>query len=229
MGAVDGPGMRFVVFMQGCPLRCAYCHNPDTWDYDGGTEYSADEIMSKITRYIPYIKNGGVTISGGEPLVQAEFVKQLFIKAHEINLHTAIDTSGIGNLDKVKELLEYTDLVLLDLKFTNAEDYKLYAKADFLRVIEFLNLCRQMDKQIWIRNVVVPTINYSAEHIEKLCSLLLPYNSIIQKLEFLPFRKLCTEKYHELGIEFPFENLPQGTEEDIKEFYEIVKKYGIKI
>lgn len=143
MGAVDGPGLRFVVFMQGCPLRCAYCHNPDTWEPDAEEEYTPEEVAEKIRRFLPYLKNGGVTVTGGEPLMQPEFVMELFRILREEGVHTALDTSGVGDMQKTGRVLEYTDLVLADVKFLTAEDYRYYCKADFQKVAAFLNLTKR--------------------------------------------------------------------------------------
>ena len=127
--ASDGPGIRFSIFLSGCPMRCVYCHNPDTWDRSGGSEYSADEIVKKVLRFKPYFKNGGgVTISGGEPFMQAEFLTELLKKLKKENIHTAVDTSGFYLNDSVKEALLYTDLVLLDIKHTDAEGFKKITK-----------------------------------------------------------------------------------------------------
>ena len=125
MGAVDGPGLRYVVFLQGCPLRCAYCHNPETWDLTGGTPYTAEDLCKTILRYRPYFgENGGVTVSGGEPLLQPEFVAELFRRLHEHNIHTALDTAGAGDLSRAKQVLKHTDLVLCDIKFPTEAQYK---------------------------------------------------------------------------------------------------------
>jgi pyruvate formate lyase activating enzyme len=127
LGTVDGPGIRTVLFMQGCPLRCVCCHNPDTWDFSGGEEFTADEITAKVMRYKSYFgKDGGITVSGGEPLMQAKFVTELFVKMHENGINTCLDTSGCVLNENVKELLSHTDLILLDYKYTNKEDYEKY-------------------------------------------------------------------------------------------------------
>lgn len=127
LGAVDGPGIRFVIFLQGCPLRCVYCHNPETWPLLGGTEMDTGELVKKILRFRPYFgKDGGVTVSGGEPLMQPEFVAELFQRLHDVNIHTALDTSGIVGGREAEMVLRHTDLALVDLKFTNAEDYRKY-------------------------------------------------------------------------------------------------------
>ena len=144
MGAVDGPGVRFVVFLQGCPLRCAYCHNPDTWAPQGGEEYTPEAVCEKILRYRPYLKHGGVTVSGGEPLLQAPFVAELFRLLRAEGIHTALDTSGIGNLEQARAVLAETALVLCDLKFADAPAYRAHCGASFDQVLQFLSLTEAM-------------------------------------------------------------------------------------
>ncbi|KMZ55404.1 pyruvate formate-lyase-activating protein [Dorea sp. D27] len=211
MGAVDGPGLRFVVFMQGCPLRCAYCHNPDTWEPDAEEEYTPEEVAEKIRRFLPYLKNGGVTVTGGEPLMQPEFVMELFRILREEGVHTALDTSGVGDMQKTGRVLEYTDLVLADVKFLTAEDYRYYCKADFQKVAAFLNLTKKKNIPLWIRRVAVPGINDTKEDIIKLVDFLEEYPNV-EKIELLPFRKLCLEKYETMGIPFPLADVPEMTE-----------------
>lgn len=221
MGAVDGPGLRCVVFMQGCPLRCLYCHNPDTHSFDGGDEYTPKEMLRKILRFKSYIKNGGVTVSGGEPLMQTEFVKELFTLLGENGIHTALDTSGIGDIEKAKELLTVTDLVLLDIKFLNKEDYLEYCKGDFDKVTEFLKLTERMDIPVWIRQVIVPGINDNEDSINALVEFLKDYKNI-KKTELLPFRKLCIPKYENMGIPFPLADTPEMKQERIDELYKLI-------
>lgn len=221
MGAVDGPGLRCVVFMQGCPLRCAYCHNPDTHSFDDGEEVTTDEMLRKILRFKSYIKNGGVTVSGGEPLMQAEFVKELFALLKENGIHTALDTSGAGNFEKARELLSVTDLVLLDLKFHNQADYQKYCKGDFEKTIEFLRLTQELNIPVWIRQVIVPGINDSDESISQLLSIIEGYENI-KKTELLPFRKLCIPKYENMGIPFPLADTPEMSQERINELYKLI-------
>lgn len=221
MGAVDGPGLRCVVFMQGCPLRCVYCHNPDTHSFGGGDEYTPEEMLQKILRFKSYIKNGGVTVSGGEPLMQAEFVKELFYLLRENGIHTALDTSGIGDIGKAKELLSVTDLVLLDIKFLDAESYNKHCKGDFEQVLDFLKLTKEMDIPLWIRQVIVPHINDDESNIVKLLELLKDYGNV-KKIELLPFRKLCVPKYENLGIPFPLADTPEMPQREIDELYRLV-------
>ena len=221
MGAVDGPGLRFVVFMQGCPLRCAYCHNPDTWEPDAGIEYAAEQVAEKIRRYLPYLENGGVSGTGGEPLMQPEFVTELFCILKEEGIHTALDTSGVGDLQKAGDVLEYTDLVLADVKFLTAEDYRYYCKADFQKVIAFLDLVKKKNIPLWIRRVVVPGINDTKEHTIKLVDFLEAYPNV-EKIELLPFRKLCLEKYETMGIPFALAQVPEMTEMETEKLREML-------
>lgn len=218
MGAVDGPGLRCVVFMQGCPLRCIYCHNPDTWDFSGGTEVTPEELVQKILRYRSYIAKGGVTVTGGEPLMQSAFVAELFRQLHRRGIHTALDTSCIGDPEGTKEVLRHTDLVLADVKFLSAEEYRYYCGGQFKTVQHFLELVNQMGIPMWIRQVIVPELNDRAEDILALKDFLQNYASV-EKVELLPFRKLCLEKYEALGVEFPLRDVPETTMECITELY----------
>jgi len=211
MGAVDGPGLRCVVFMQGCPLRCIYCHNPDTWSYDGGTEVSPEELVQKILRYRSYIAKGGVTVTGGEPLMQSAFVAELFRQLHAHGIHTALDTSCIGNPEGAKEVLRHTDLVLADVKFLSSEEYRYYCGGQFKTVQRFLELVNQMGIPMWIRQVIIPELNDRAENILALKDFLQNYASV-EKVELLPFRKLCLEKYDALGLDFPLRDAPEATQ-----------------
>ena len=209
LGAVDGPGVRYVVFMQGCPLRCAYCHNPDTWAFAAELpdcqSFEPEEVVGKILRYRSYIKNGGVTVSGGEALMQPEFTAELFKLLKAKGIHTALDTSGIGDLNQARRVLEYTDLVLADLKFDNPEDYKAYTGADMGRVQNFLEMTRQMHIPVWIRHVVIPGLNDTPERIRKIGEISRSYENV-EKIELLPFKKICQSKYDAMGIEFPLKN-----------------------
>ena len=158
-GTVDGPGIRYVVFMQGCPLQCKYCHNRDTWNYAGGTEYTTDAIISKIERCKPYINasNGGVTVSGGEPLLQAKFLIELFKKLKQQDIHTALDTAGSIKInDDIKELLKYTDLVILDIKHIDDEKCKKLTGVSNKNNLDFANYLSENNIPMWIRQVLVP-------------------------------------------------------------------------
>lgn len=226
MGAVDGPGVRFVVFLQGCPLRCAYCHNPDTWDLQGGEPYTPQAVCEKILRYRTYLRHGGVTVSGGEPLMQAPFVAALFRLLHEQGIHTALDTSGIGNLERAREVLADTDLVLCDLKFADADAYRAHCGASFGQVLRFLKLTQAMEVPLWVRHVVVPGLTDGPAQVREIARIACQFDNL-QKLEFLPFRKLCAEKYERLGIPFPLADTPEMGEDGIRSLYETLQREGL--
>ena len=222
LGAVDGPGLRYVVFMQGCSLRCAYCHNPDTWG-TSGEEYSVDEVFNKILRYKPYFaEDGGVTVSGGEPLMQWKFVSELFLRLQKAGIHTALDTAGIGDLDGAHAVLLHTDLVLCDLKFSNEADYLHYCKGSMSTVLTFLKLTEEMNVPLWIRHVVVPKLTDSEDHIMKIASLADQFSNF-QKLELLPFKKICMTKYDALGIKFPLCDYEECSDSEIQERYKLIR------
>lgn len=215
LGTVDGPGVRAVVFTVGCPLRCAYCHNPDTWSVDGATEYEAKELVEKLRRFYPYIKGGGVTLSGGEPCLSADFLIEVVDLLHEDGIHVALDTSGSVTTDKAMALIDACDLVLLDVKFTTEEAYKRYTGGTLSAPMATLERCEAAKKPVWVRHVVVPGINDTKEDGEALRKLLSPY-SVIEKIELLPFKTLCIEKYESLGIPFPLAATPAASAEDIE-------------
>lgn len=226
MGAVDGPGVRFVVFLQGCPLRCAYCHNPDTWDPQGGEPYTPQAVCEKILRYRPYLRRGGVTVSGGEPLMQASFVAELFRLLREQGIHTALDTSGTGNLEQAREVLAETDLVLCDLKFAEEDDYRTHCGASFDQVLRFLKLTQTMAVPLWIRHVVVPGLTDVPDQVRQIARIAGRFDNL-QKLELLPFRKLCAEKYERMGIPFPLADTPEMEEEALQRLLDLLKAEGL--
>lgn len=206
MGTVDGPGVRFVVFMQGCPLRCAYCHNPDTWELETKETIYAEpeEVFAKIKRCKPYFgKDGGVTVSGGEALLQAEFVTELFKLCKEENISTCLDTSGCILNEKVLKLLDLTDTVLLDIKMTNTVDYKKYVGTTLEQVTAFLSVLEEKKIDVWIRQVIVPGFNDGGDNLQNLVNITKNYKTV-RKIELLPFRKLCSDKYKTLKLDFPF-------------------------
>ena len=203
LGAVDGPGVRYVVFLQGCPLRCAYCHNPDTWDFSGGQEREAAELVQEICRYKMYFGDkGGVTVSGGEPLLQPAFVAELFRLLHGEGIHTALDTSGVGNLEAARRVLEHTDLILGDLKFATREEYKTHCKADMEKILSFYRLAAELNVPLWVRHVVVPGLNDNLEDLRAIKALAESFPNL-EKIEWLPFHNLCLEKYQSMSIPFP--------------------------
>jgi len=216
LGTLDGPGVRFVVFMQGCNLRCGCCHNPDTWNRNEGTEYTAEDIIKKAVRYREYFKeNGGITVSGGEPLLQADFIRELFELCHKENLHTCLDTSGSIMNDSVKALLKETDLVLLDMKYTDSSLYEKHVGCKMEKVTEFLSYLQNEKIPTVLRQVIIPSLNDNEENVLKLKSLSENYECV-EKIELLPFRKICQVKYDKIGIEFPFGHLPEPKKQTVE-------------
>lgn len=209
LGTVDGPGVRFVVFFQGCPLRCSCCHNPDTWDYEGGTNYTASEIVSKVLRYKEYFgSEGGITLSGGEPLIQSEFALEIFRLCKENGINTCLDTSGCILDEKIKSLLEYTDRVLLDIKYVTEEEYAAYVGCSMNTPLEFLEYLDSKKIPTTVRQVIIPTINDTEKNFSAI-SEIVKKHSCVDKTEYLLFRKICQSKYDLLGIKFPFEHIPE--------------------
>ncbi len=226
-GAVDGPGVRYVIFMQGCPLRCSCCHNPDTWEFSKEQEVTAEEMLSKIMRFRDYFgADGGVTVSGGEALMQYEFVTELFSLCKKESIHTCLDTSGFVLDERIKKLLEVTDLVLLDIKYTNEEDYKKHVGCSLSSVLEFFDYLEEKEIPTWVRQVIIPTINDTEENIGELLKIVDGHKKCTEKIELLPFRKLCQPKYDNLKLEFPFGDIPEANPEKIKELQEIIKNHA---
>lgn len=225
MGMVDGPGIRSVVFLQGCPLRCIYCHNPDAQAFEGGTLYSAKDLVSKLTRYKNYYGNkGGVTLSGGEPLFQAEFAKELFTLLKEKNIGTCIDTSGYfpkGCEDDIRALLSVTDLVILDIKHYSDEPYKEITGKSFERFNSFRTLLCEMGVPIWLRHVVVPGLTDSPTHIAKLKEYMAGFPNV-KKKELLPYHNLGEYKYEKLGIPYKLKGTPPMDKEKLKKLQNIL-------
>lgn len=221
MGTLDGPGLRYVIFMQGCPLRCVYCHNPETWETNG-QEYTVDDIMDRILRCKSYIwKNGGVTVSGGEPLMQSSFLIDLFRRLKKEGICTGLDTSGSILPKELDELLEFTDIVICDLKFSSKEDYIKYTGGDMDKVLKFLKMTEEKDIPLWIRHVVVPGITDSEENIRRIKKIAISFSNL-EKIELLPFRKLCLPKYETMGLDFPLKETEECNNETIIKFKPIV-------
>ena len=204
LGTLDGPGIRFVVFMQGCNLRCGCCHNPETHEVNGGTEYSARELAERAERYKNYFgKDGGITLSGGEPLLQSEFVYELFSECKKRGINTCLDTSGSILNDSVKRALTVTDRVLLDIKYPTDEQYRKFVGCSIKVPLKFLEHINEEGIPTTLRQVIIPTLNDTDENIAFLKNLIKTYPSI-EKIELLPFKKICKTKYDNLGLEFPF-------------------------
>lgn len=216
-GTVDGPGIRFVVFMQGCPMRCLYCHNPDSWGVGEtiGTKMSPLDIISRYEGVREFCK-GGITVTGGEPLLQIDFVTELFRLAKEKKIHTALDTSGItfvkDNVEKFDKLLDYTDLVLLDIKHIDDEEHKKLTGHSNKNILEFAKYLSENKKPMWVRHVVVPEITFKQEYLFELGKFLKELKNITA-LDVLPYHSMAVSKYKNLGMEYPLENTPQLTKE----------------
>ncbi len=230
MGLVDGPGVRSVVFLQGCALRCKYCHNPDTWQTNGAKlNLTPKELVEKLVRFKNYYAdNGGVTFSGGEPLLQIDFVIEAFKLLKKHGIHTCLDTAGVGDftqhdyIDKLVKLFEVTDLVLLDIKHYDGVQYKQITNRNIDCFNKFLEVLQKTDIPIWIRHVVVPTLTDDVEHIK----LLKQYVSIIknvEKIELLPYHTMGINKYEKLGIPYPLNNILPPSNENMEEYKKIIE------
>ncbi len=208
MGTLDGPGVRFVAFLQGCPLRCGCCHNPDTWDFGGGDAVTAEQLVEKAVRYKSYFGNaGGLTLSGGEPLLQPIFCKQVFALCHQNGINTCVDTAGCVLNDAVKAALTHCDRVLLDIKYTNKALYTAHVGCDMEKPLAFLKYLQQQGIPTTLRQVIIPTLNDTKENIDALRHIA-EEHTVVGKVELLPFKKICQVKYDQLGLAFPFAHLP---------------------
>ena len=232
-GTVDGPGIRFVVFVQGCPMRCLYCHNPDTWPTTGGKEISVDEILRKYEENKSFYKNGGLTVTGGEPLLQIDFLTELFMKAKALGIHTCIDTSGIvfkpdnkTIVDKLDVLMQYTDLVMLDIKHIDPEEHKKLCSQPNDGILAFAEYLSDKDIPTWIRHVVVPGITDKEEYLYKL-GLFLGKLKNIKALDVLPYHTMGVVKYENLGIDYPLKGVPALTKDEVIKAKSFIIK-GIK-
>ena len=224
MGTLDGPGVRFVIFTQGCPLRCKCCHNPDTWDTSGGKEYSPEELVTRAARYKEYFgRDGGITVSGGEPLLQAEAVKELFELCHENGINTCLDTSGCILNEKVKALLTVTDRVLLDVKYVTDTLYRENVGCSIDTPLAFLDYLCEQNIPTTVRQVIIPTKNDSDENILELKTIVDAHKNV-DKVELLPFRKICQVKYDKMGLEFPFGDIPEPTKAKMEELEALLKQ-----
>ncbi|MFK4785977.1 pyruvate formate-lyase-activating protein [Fusobacterium sp. MFO224] len=203
-GTVDGPGIRYVVFLQGCPLRCKFCHNPDTWDIKGKNKLvSSKEVFDELIKYKNFFgKDGGLTVSGGEPLLQSDFVLELFKICKENNINTVLDTSGYIFNDKVKEILKYTDLVLLDIKCIDEKIYKELTGVDLKNTLDLLEYLKEIKKDVWVRHVIVPGITDDDVLLTRLAHYLEKFGNI-KKIELLPYHTLGVFKYEKLKMSYP--------------------------
>lgn len=229
-GTRDGPGIRFVVFMQGCSLRCKYCHNPDTWKMCDGKKVGIDDLMNKIKKCKPYIirSNGGITISGGEPTLQFEFVLELLKRCRNEGLHTALDTSGYFNPDKFREMLPYIDLVLLDVKHIDDIKHQELTGVSNSKTLNIVELLEEENQSYWIRHVVVPGYTDDKEDLQNLASFLADKERM-EKLELLPYHNLGEYKWHEMGLDYELEDVEPPSAEMMNEIEEIFTKCEVAI
>jgi len=226
---VDGPGIRFVIFFQGCPLRCLYCHNPDSWNMTEGMKMTAEQILAKYERNRDFYKNGGITATGGEPMVQIDFLLELFEKAKERNIHTCLDTSGIAFpadpnspvYDKIEKLMDVTDLILLDIKHIDEKDHQALTGRSNRLILAFARYLNDIKKPVWIRHVVVPGITYNEKDLTKL-GLFLRTLKNIEKIEILPYHSMGKEKYERLGYKYALANTPELTKAEATKAEKII-------
>lgn len=228
MGTVDGPGIRFVVFMQGCPMRCLYCHNPDTWEVGRGQEKTVKEIIDKYNRYRAYLKDGGITVTGGEPLLQIDFVTELFEEARRQGIHTCLDTSGNvfsrtnqAMLEKFDRLLKVTNLVMLDIKHMDNEKHReLTGKAN-TNILDFARYLQEKQVETWIRHVVVPGYTYDTEELLALGRFIGTLDNV-KAIDVLPYHTMGRAKYAKLGIDYPLGDTPALTKEQAMKARQVV-------
>ena len=215
-GTVDGPGIRFVIFTQGCPMRCQYCHNPDTWSTEINKKLSVEEILNQYDSVKEFCK-GGITVTGGEPLMQIEFITELFKKANEKNIHTALDTSGIlyneNNIEIFDELIKYTKLVMLDIKHIDDDEHIKLTRHSNKNILAFAEYLSKNKIPMWIRHVVVPGITFNEDFLRRLGNYIGKLNNVTA-LDILPYHNMAITKYKDLGIKYPLENVPPLTKEE---------------
>lgn len=228
-GSVDGPGVRYVIFLSGCAMRCQFCHNPDTWDMTTGTPYTAGELLDKACRYRSYWKSkGGITVSGGEPLLQIDFLLELFKEAKERNIHTTLDTSGNPFTteepfySKWLELMKYTDLILLDIKHIDEEQHKILTGQTNQNILEMARQLSDMGKPVWIRHVLVPERNDKDEYLHRLADFIHTLKNV-ERVEVLPYHTLGVFKWEQLGIDYPLKGIDPPTAERVRNAEEILK------
>lgn len=222
LGTLDGPGVRFIVFMQGCNLRCGCCHNPETWALNTQEQYTPQEIVNKVERYREYFgEKGGITVSGGEPLLQAEFVKEVFKLCKQKGINTCLDTSGSIINDDVISLLDYTDYVLLDIKYTTDELYEKYVGCSLNKPLEFLQILNDKKISVFLRQVIIPTLNNTEQNINELKTIAEKFNCV-KKIELLPFKKLCHTKYEKLNLPFRFADIGEPSAEEMNQLNKLL-------
>ena len=228
---VDGPGIRYIVFFQGCPLKCKFCHNRDTWNMTDGKEMTVSELITDIKKYIPFMQSsgGGVTISGGEPTLQMDFLLSLLKELKKLNIHVSLDTSGFVHINSnMEEILKYVDLVLLDLKTINSIKHLDLTSVDNSRILSFAQFLDLKNIPMWIRHVVIPGINDSEKDIKLLAEFILTLKSV-EKVDLLPYHSMGKYKWIEIQGSYPLEHIKDANESDISRVQNILSKYGLSI
>ena len=227
-GTVDGPGVRFVVFLQGCPMRCQYCHNPDTWKMNTGAVRSAQSLIQEYERNAAFYKKGGITVTGGEALIQIDFLLELFRLAKQNNIHTCLDTSGVtyrpgvsSYNEKLDELMKVTDLVMLDIKHIDPEGHKVLTGHDNAGILAFARYLEEKQVDVWIRHVVVPGITDDESLLTRLGTFLGTLSNI-KALDVLPYHIMGITKYEQLGIPYPLEGVPPATRDQAAKAKKII-------
>lgn len=230
-GTVDGPGIRYVTFMQGCPLKCKYCHNRDTWEVNIGKQYTVDEVLDRVLRSKPFIESskGGFTASGGEPLLQSKFLIELFKKLKENNIHTALDTAGSLPInEEIKELLKYTDLVILDIKHIDEQKCIELTGTSNKNELEFAKYCSQNGIKLWIRQVLIPDYTDNESDLIKTAEFINNLETV-EKIEILPYHDLGKTKWENMGLEYSLEGVVSPTNDEIEKAKKILQtEYSIK-
>ena len=229
-GTVDGPGIRFVIFTKGCPLRCLYCHNPDCRHIEDGRTTTVAKLMTEIEKYRSYFhfSGGGVTVTGGEPLMQPEFVEAIFAQCHSKDIHTTLDTSGYVSLDVAKPVLEYTDLVLLDIKSFDPKIYRQLTSVSLEQTLNLANYLAEINKPTWIRFVLVPNLTDSIDNVSGLAKFVANLANV-EKIEVLPFHKMGEYKWQQLGYDYKLKDTPPPSPELITKVVNIFKNYGLTV
>lgn len=226
-GTKDGPGIRFVFFLQGCPLRCLYCHNPDTWSGKNYKyELTAEEAIREVLKVKAFIRNGGVTVSGGEPLLQPDFVGQLFKICREKGIHTAVDTSGYLLNDKIKQVLEYTDLVLLDIKHINPDKYLRLTGRPLAPTLHFIDYLKEIKKPIWVRYVLVPGYSDDEDDLRKWAEYVASIPTV-ERVDILPFHQMAIHKWEQLGVRYELKDVTPPSPEMVKKAEAIFRTHQL--
>ena len=226
-GTKDGPGIRFVLFLQGCPLRCLYCHNVDTWDLKNKKYMlTAEETMHEISKVRGFIKSGGITVSGGEPLLQPEFILELFKLCKKEKIHTAVDTSGYLLNDRIKEVLELTDLVLLDIKHIDPDKYQALTSVELKPTLEFMEYLSKINKPVWLRYVLVPGYTDNEKDLKAWAKYVSNFKNI-ERVDILPFHQMASYKWEGLGRPYELKDTPAPSKEEIKKAEEIFRSFGL--